>query len=140
MMHHPFQIARWALFASFAVMVFVVTFPSPSPGPAWILAKKSRDEQRFPHLRKRTEPMNPPAAQLANRPTPVAEPAEGTNAETSETPFRTAQLPARLESGDSVPRGVRIQEPIFFEDDRPAENQLAPDPAYLDTPPGAAMR
>src|SRR5687768_10550136 len=102
MMHHPFQIARWALFASSSVMVFVVAFPNPSPGSHRILAEQSRYEQRFPRLRIRLEPMNPPAAQLANQPTPVAESAEEAIAGPQEKPLRTAQRPARFESGDHV--------------------------------------
>jgi hypothetical protein len=135
MLHHPFQTARWALLASFAVMVFVVAFPNPSPSPAWKLAQKNRYQERHPGLRKRTEPENPPDTQLANRP----EPTEHNDEATAEKPVRTAQLPARRERGDDVPRGVSIQEPIIFlEDDEPVPSPLAPDPAHLEIPSEAA--
>lgn len=133
-MHHPFQIARWALFASFAVMVFVVAFPNPSPGRAWKLAEKLRYEKRFPALRKGPEATIPPETQLAKRPLENPKTTRATSEEPAEKPVRTAHLPARLESGDDLPMGVRIQEPIFFEDEGPAKGNLAPDPSHLETP------
>lgn len=137
-MHHPFQIARWALLASFAVMVFVVAFPNPSPGRAWKLAEKSRYETRFPALRRGQEATIPPETQLAKRPHASPETTRETGQEPAEKPVRTAHLPARLESGDDLPKGVRIQEPIFFEDEEPAKGNLAPDPSHLE-PPSSVM-
>jgi hypothetical protein len=135
MTHHPFQIARWALLASFAVMVFVVAFPNPAPGPAWKLAERNRYQERFPGLKNRKMPANPPDVQLANRPQSTSNSTEQTNEASAEKPFRTAQLPLRLESDDGAARGVRIQEPIiFFEDEEPVPSNLAPDPAHLETP------
>ena len=135
MMHHPFQIARWALLASFAVMVFVVAFPNPLPSSAWKLAERNRYEQRFPASRKQRGPKSTePGTQLAKGSKKTPTPVERTARENSETPLRMAHLPSRQEIGDDRPRGVRIQEPIFFEDDEPIEDQLAPDPAHLETP------
>ncbi|MCA9067922.1 MAG: hypothetical protein KDA84_03315 [Planctomycetaceae bacterium] len=60
-----FRIARWALFASFAMMVFVVCLPNPDPSPAWQLAQQERYEQRFPDLKTPVEPSQEPAIQFA---------------------------------------------------------------------------
>ena len=135
MLHHPFQIARWALLVSFAVMVFVVAFPNPLPSSAWKLAEKNRYEKRFPALRKPPEPASEPATQLADGKQKSPNASKRIAPETSEKPLRTAHLPSRLASDDDQPRGVRIQEPIFFlEEEKPTVGNLAPDPAHLETP------
>jgi hypothetical protein len=135
MMHHPFQIARWALLASFAVMVFAVAFPNPSPSRAWKLAEQDRYDKRRPESRKPPEPRNSSETQLASGPKTMPKVAENVSQEALEKPLQTAQLPPRSESRDDLPRGVRIQEPIiFFEDEESAESNLAPDPAHLETP------
>jgi hypothetical protein len=135
MMHHPFQIARWALMASFAVIVFVVGFPNPRPSAAWKLAEQTRYQQRFPVLRPLRESSQEPPAQWAHRLwEPEASPTR-TLSETPRKPVRTAQLPSRYESGDDRPRGAKIQEPVLsFEEEVPATGNLAPDPAHLETP------
>ncbi len=139
MMHHPFQIARWALLASFAVMVFVVAFPNPWPSSAWKLAEKNRYEQRYPALRKQMGLKTEAGTHLAKGSKKTPNPVERTARENSDTLLRTAHLPSRKENGDDRPRGVRMQEPIFF-DDEPTEGQLAPDPTHLETPPQSRER
>lgn len=134
-MHQPFQIARWALLAGFAVMVFVVAFPNPNPGQAWKLAESSRYEQKVPAFKNRIAPTNSPRTQLANHATAKPTIAGHTKKTPAKKPIQTAQLPSRFESQDDLPRGVKIQEPIlFFEDEEPPNSNLAPDPVHLETP------
>lgn len=124
MKHDLLQVARWALSASFAVMVAVACLPNPQPSLAWKIAEGKRHERRFPELRPSKDSLFEPDTQLANG---------NANQPDSPTPFRTAQRPPRM---DAAPRETQNQEPIlFFEEDEPNSANLAPDPAHLDLPP-----
>ncbi len=69
---------------------------------------------------------------MANRQVPGGQ-ADKTFAGNPRGPYRTARLPDRFEERSQVKR-VRIQDPVFFEDEPSASSNLAPDPVHLEPP------
>lgn len=134
MQANPFQIARWALFASFALMVLVVCLPDPQPSPAWELAQQERYEERFPQLKTPASPNREPALQFADDQPKAAPPQPKMAQEPPTRPLRTAHLPERSPTGDQRANAVRMGQPLFFPEDQPSSRNLAPDPVHLEPP------
>lgn len=131
---NPFQIARWALVASFALMVLVVCLPNPHPSPAWELAQRERYERRFPELKTRVQPTPQADIQFAEGKAKDTSPQPKLAKDLPQQPLRTASLPERPATGDQRANAVRMEQPVFFPDDRPLRDNLAPDPVHLEPP------
>lgn len=129
-----FQIARWALFASFALMVLVVCLPNPHPSTSWEIAQQDRYEQRFPQLKPSAQPVPKPNIQFAEGKPREDVPETKMAKEPPAHPLRTAHLPERSNIGDQRPGTVQMGQPLFFPEDEPPAKNLAPDPVHLEPP------
>ncbi len=133
MKHHPFQIARLALAAGFGVMLLAVTLPKSNPSPAWQLAEQARYGWRLPKPSRSLPGEQQSESKFAKREDRGSESAKMREGVSQREPFRTAHLPGRIEHGDRADR-IRIQAPIFFEDEESIPSNLAPDPVHLEPP------